>query len=117
MLLDSWLSICGRTPEIVNGRTDLLSVTPSLVERIMDRYLDDFADMELSANEGGWQMIQEVAANLLDELSDEKLSEAEQIFVLVAILRTVKTASCLIMGSNTGHLEDILASDIQAYLV
>lgn len=117
MSLDSWLSICGRVPEITNGRTNLLSVTPSLVEWIMNRYHDDFADMERSASEGGWQMIQEITANLLDDLTDEKLSEAEQIFVLVAILRTVKTASCLIMGADTGNLQRILLSDVQAFLV
>ena len=70
-----------------------------------------------TATEGGLQDIQGLAANVMDFLTDEELTEAEQLYVLVALLRGVKVAQCVLAGSDTAALENILRKDVQAHLV
>lgn len=115
MSLDSWLSICGRTPEIRKGRGDLLQRTPAIVQFVMGDYEDDFRDLIISAQEGGFQAIQDVTRNVMDTLEDQRLSEAEQIYVLVAMLRAVKVARSIIQGVDTQIVEKIILKDIQVY--
>ena len=116
MMLDSWLSICGRAPEIIDGKSSLLRNMPALIQYLLDEFLEDFESIDRSANEGGLQLIQEVAANLMDRLNDEKLSEAEQIFTLGAMLRTAKAGLCVAVGPNTRAVEKILFHDIRVWL-
>ena len=117
MAIDSWLSICGRTPEIVTGRGNLLRKTPALVQFVMDEYGDDFEELQLSATEGGLQVVQNVTGNIMDTLEDQRLSEAEQIYCLVAMLRAVKVARSIIQGVDTRLVDDIILKDAQVYFV
>ncbi|KFZ11255.1 hypothetical protein V502_07646 [Pseudogymnoascus sp. VKM F-4520 (FW-2644)] len=117
MRLDAWLSYVGRTDEISNGPHHLLESTPALVQLLMDEFEVDFQNTDLSAEEGGLQDIQVLAANVMDFLTDEELNEAEQLYVLVAFLRAVKVAQCLQAGPNTVEVLEILRRDIQAHLV
>jgi hypothetical protein len=117
MRLDSWLSYVGRLDEISDGPHQLLRQTPALLHLLMQEFQIDFQNIDLSAKEGGLQDIQGLAANLMDFLTDEELTEAEQLYVLVALLRTAKVGQCVLGGSDTEPLDDILRLDVQAHLV
>ncbi|KAI1124606.1 hypothetical protein F5Y10DRAFT_249052 [Nemania abortiva] len=117
MRLDAWLSYVGRVPEIAEGPHDLLRQTPALVQLLMEDFEIDFQNIDLSAREGGLQDIQGLAENVMDFLTDEELTPPEQLYVLVAFLRGVKAAQCVLDGSDTTDLKDILLKDVQAHLV
>ena len=117
MRLDAWLSYVGRTDEISTGPHHLLKSTPALIQHLIDEFEIDFQNIDLSAEEGGLQDIQGLAANVMDFLTDEELNEAEQLYVLIALLRAVKAAQCLRAGPNTGEALEILSRDVQAHLV
>ncbi|TGJ82438.1 hypothetical protein E0Z10_g6313 [Xylaria hypoxylon] len=117
MRLDAWLSYVGRVPEIAEGPHNLLRQTPALVHLLVDEFEIDFQNIDLSAREGGLQDIQGLAENVMDFLTDEELTQPEQLYVLVALLRGVKAAQCVLAGSNTTEVMDILLKDVQAHLV
>ncbi|OBT53056.1 hypothetical protein VE04_07547 [Pseudogymnoascus sp. 24MN13] len=79
MRLDSWLSYVGRTDEISGGPHHLLKSTTALIQLLIDDFEVDFQNINLSAEEGGLQDIQGLAANVMDFLTDEGLNEAEQL--------------------------------------
>lgn len=53
----------------------------------------------------------------MDFLTDEELTQPEQLYVLVALLRGIKAARCVLAGSDTSQVMDILLKDVQAHLV
>ncbi|RJE25810.1 hypothetical protein PHISCL_01856 [Aspergillus sclerotialis] len=131
MALDSWLSYCGRQPEIceyghangiskpVLGVGVLLYTMPTLVQRTMDSFAYEFANLERTAVDGGLQFVQDIAKNLLETLGwkVEGLSPAEKLFALVAMLRAAKMALCIAQGADTSALRGILLNDVQVHLV
>lgn len=117
MSLDSWLSMAGRTPEISEGNSDLCRTAPALIKKILDEFKEDFEGITESAHDGGFQLIKDVKDNLIDALEDERLSEAEIFFTIVALLRTVKVAHCISLGPSTELIQDILVNDAQVYIV
>jgi hypothetical protein len=131
MALDSWLSYCGRQPEIcghgplsdlsisVVGVGDLLYTMPKLIERTMESFKFEFTNLERTAIDGGHQIVQQIAGNLLDTLGwkVEGLSPAEKLFALVAMLRASKMALCIAQGTDTSTLRGILLNDVQVHLV
>ncbi|KAL8868919.1 MAG: hypothetical protein Q9198_008020 [Flavoplaca austrocitrina] len=117
MMLDSWLSICGREPEILDGASDLRRNMPLLIQFIFEQFGTRFEDLDCTANEGGLQHIQSVARSLLATLDDERLSAAEQIFTIVAMLRTAKVGSCIASGPKTLAVADVLDTDTRVWLV
>jgi hypothetical protein len=131
MAIDAWLSYCGRQPEIcghgsgneldlpVLGLGDLLYTTPTLVQRTMDSFKFEFANLERTAFDGGLQLVRQIALNLLDTLGwkVEGLAPGEKLFVLVAILRAAKMALCIASGTDTSALREILLNDVQVHLV
>ncbi|KAI0860804.1 hypothetical protein F4860DRAFT_188190 [Xylaria cubensis] len=117
MRLDAWLSYVGRVPEIAEGPHNLLRQTPALVHLLIEEFEIDFQNIDLSAREGGLQDIQGLAENVMDFLTDEELTQSEQLYVLVALLRGVKAAQCVLAGSDTTEVMDILLKDVQAHLV
>ncbi|EHK99338.1 hypothetical protein M7I_4804 [Glarea lozoyensis 74030] len=117
MRLDAWLSLCGRTDEIQHGRNDLIKQTPAMVQLVLGEFEYDFMQLDRSDHEGGMQVNQALAANVMDFLLDEELSGAEQLYVLVALLRTVKVGLGVVEGPDTGLLEGILREDIQVHMV
>ena len=117
MMLDSWLSICGRLPEIVEGKASLLRKMPALIEHVMLEFYEDFESIDRSADEGGFQLIRDVARDLMDFLADEGLSPAEQLFTLGALLRTGKMDVCIVLGPDTYEVVDIFSHDVRVWLV
>jgi hypothetical protein len=115
--LDAWLSYVGRMPEITNSRHNLLVKTPVMVKMIYDDLGSDFISMEETASEGGLQDIQLIAAVLIDFLTLEQLAEAEQLFVIVAGIRTAKVCECIARGQNTTYLRKFFYSDMQAHFI
>lgn len=117
MRLDSWLSVCGREPEILDGASDLRHNMPLLIQFLIVEFQDRFRKLGRTSNEGGFQRIRNVARSLLATLNNEKLSAAEQIFTIVAMLRTAKVAACIITGANTEQIRSILLTDTRVWLV
>ncbi|KAJ9606034.1 hypothetical protein H2200_009883 [Cladophialophora chaetospira] len=117
MGLDSWLSFCGRLPEIYDGRNNLHRSMPALVQKIMVDFEYEFSNLERTPTEGGLQIIKEMAELILHTLEKEMLSEAEQLFAIVAMVRAAKMALCVVHGPSTAKLRDILVNDVQVYLV
>ncbi|KUJ17667.1 uncharacterized protein LY89DRAFT_58771 [Mollisia scopiformis] len=116
MGIDSWLSLAGRTPELSDGPANLLRTAPALISRLMREFGDDFANFEFTATKGGLQIIQSLARELMQPLEDESLSEAEQIFTSVALLRIAKVALCIALESDTEQIRGYLSTDIQVYV-
>ena len=117
MRLDAWLSYVGRVPEIADGPHRLLSQAPSFVQLLVEDFELDFQITDRSASDGGLQDIQGLVENVMDLLTDEELTQPEQLYVLVALLRGVKVAQCVLAGSNTKEVQEILFKDVQAHLV
>lgn len=117
MRLDSWLSIVGRMSEIDKGPSGLLKQTPALVQALMEEFELDFHHADLSSQDGGEQTNQETAFSVIDYLKDSGLTEAEVLYALVAVLRTVKVGQCILSGPDTRMLIEILEKDVQVYLV
>ena len=117
MALDSWLSFCGRLPEIYNGRSNLIQIMPGLIQKLMSDFAYEFGNIDRTATEGGWQLMREMADLVLRELDQLLLGEAELLFTLVAVLRAAKMALCVAQGSDTSLLRDILLRDVQVHLV
>jgi hypothetical protein len=116
MALDSWLSFCGRLPEICNGRNNLVRDMPALVQKIMSDFEYEFRNVDRTATEGGWQIIKEMADLVLHELEKLTLDDGEQLFTIVAVLRAAKMALCVVQGPSTVMLRDILLRDVQVYV-
>ena len=117
MMLDSWLSICGREPEIGNGGASLVHTMPSMLASLHDVFYDAFLRIDRTTSEGGLQQIQEVVRDLIEFLVRKRLSEAERLFTLVAMLRTAKVAVCVSTGPSTSQIKSILKSDARVWLV
>ncbi|PQE32230.1 modin protein [Rutstroemia sp. NJR-2017a WRK4] len=117
MRLDSWLSYVGRTNEIGDGPNKLLKNAPAVADLLMEEFELDFQNIDLSASEGGLPDIQAVAALVMDFLTNENLTEAEQLYMLIVLLRAVKVGQSILAGANTWGLYHILVNDIQAHLV
>ena len=115
--LDTWLSFCGRLPEICNGRSGLLRRMPSLALKMMTGFEYEFRNLDRTAAEGGYQIIQELGQLVVRELERQELSDAEQLFAAVAMLRTAKMALYIVQGPSTAKLREILDQDVQVYLV
>lgn len=117
MRLDSWLSWVGRLPMVADGPKQLLKSAPTFVHLLMLEFETDFQLLDLSAHEGGLQDIQKVAANIMDWLLDEDLTDAEQVYVLIAFLRGLKVAQCVLSGPDTTALHRLLHRDVGVHLV
>lgn len=114
--LDSWLSMAGRLPEITGGPSNLLRTLPTLLQRLMTDFVLEFSNLDRTPNDGGLQIIQTIAEALLQTLIEENLSEAEQLFTSIALLRTAKVGLCVVRGPDTAKLGDVLKHDVQVYL-
>ncbi|KAL8893621.1 MAG: hypothetical protein Q9192_005089 [Flavoplaca navasiana] len=117
MMLDSWLSDCGQEPEILNGASDLRDNMPLLIKFIFEKFEERFDTLDRTADEGALQHIQSVARSLSTTLDDERLSAAEQIFTIVAMLRTAKVASCISAGPETCDIIYAFDTDTRVWLV
>ncbi|KAL8736087.1 MAG: hypothetical protein Q9181_002562 [Wetmoreana brouardii] len=116
MGLDTWLSICGRLPQIVDSPNHLLQRLPSLVQQIMTDFDLEFSSVDRKSRSGVIRIIKTISHSLLQYLKQLNLSGAEQLFSLVALLRTVKMALCVVRGTDTAKLRDVLVHDVQIYL-
>ncbi|MCJ1399892.1 hypothetical protein MMC11_003095 [Xylographa trunciseda] len=116
MSLDCWLSFCGRLPEISDGPSNLLRTMPAFIQRIMTDFAMEFAILDRTSKDGGFQIIQDIADSLKEALVEHGLSKPEQLFALVAMLRAAKTALCVIHGPDTAKLREVLLHDVQVYL-
>lgn len=117
MALDSWLSFCGRQPEIYDGRNNLLQSMPMLIQKLMSDYEFEFSSLDRTSADGGHQIVKELAGLIAHSLEKALLSEEEQLFTMMAMLRAAKMALCLLNGPDTAKLREIFIRDAQVYLV
>lgn len=116
MGIDTWLSLCGRTAPIFDGPSNLLRTLPALAQRVLSDFEFEFANLDRTTSmDGGSQLIQTVAESLTAALVEQNLSEPELLFAIVAFLRAAKTALCVVRGSDTAKLRDVLEHDVQVY--
>ena len=73
--------------------------------------------MDRVSKDGGSRIINIISDSILAYLREHGLTEAEQLFCLVALLRTVKMALCVVRGTDTTMLRGVLIHDVQVYLV
>ncbi|KAL8856869.1 MAG: hypothetical protein Q9178_006586 [Gyalolechia marmorata] len=116
MGLDTWLSISGRQPEIMDGPSSLLRALPTLIQKIETDFSLEFSSVDRTSKDGGSRIINTISDSLLAYLNEENLSDAEKLFCLVALLRTAKMALCVARGTDTAMLRDVLVRDVQVYL-
>ncbi|KAL8717382.1 MAG: hypothetical protein Q9225_005363 [Loekoesia sp. 1 TL-2023] len=116
MGLDSWLSMCGRLTEIVDGPGKLLQSMPTLVQQVMTDFDLEFSSVDRTSRDGGLRLIKTISDSLLQYLEEQNLSKAEIFFSIVALLRTAKMALCISRGTDTAKLRDVLLHDVQVYL-
>ncbi|KAL8819259.1 MAG: hypothetical protein Q9223_002267 [Gallowayella weberi] len=116
MGLDSWLSISGRQSEIIDGPSSLLRTLPTLIQLIMTDFHLEFSSVDRTSKEGGFRITKTISDSLLQYLTEQNLSDAEQLFCIVALLRTAKMALCVARGTDTAKLRDVLVQDVQVYL-
>ena len=116
MGLDCWLSFCGRLPEISEGPANLLRTLPTLVQGTMTEFQLEFSSLDRTSRDGGLRIIQTITDSLLQSFSEHRLSTAEQLFMSVALLRTMKLALCVARGTDTTELRDVLVHDVQVYM-
>jgi hypothetical protein len=109
--------MAGRTPEIDDGPANLLRTAPALILKLMYEFGRESESLDLYANEGGLQVVQDLSNELMDALWDEHFTEAEQLFVLVALLRTAEVAQCIYLGPSTKAVGGLLQTDLLVYLV
>ena len=94
---DAWLCFCGGSPESSDGKSDILHNMPSLIQNLTKELGDDFRAINHLVNAGGLHLIQKVKNKLMGVLKDKKLSKAEQLFTLVAMLRAAKAGMYIIL--------------------
>lgn len=116
MGLDSWLSLAGRLPEITLGSGNLLRTLPTLAQRIFTDFDLEFSSLDRTSSDRGLQIIRTIAEGLVQTFEEQGLSEAEQLFTDVALLRTAKVGLCVARGPNTSELRDVLHHDVQVYM-
>lgn len=116
MGLDTWLSISGRQPEIVNGPSGLSRTLPTLIQQIMTDFHLELTSVDRTSKDGGSRIIKTISDSLLEYLKEQGWDDAERLFCIVASLRTVKMALCVARGTDTAMLRDVLVHDVQVYL-
>ena len=114
--LDSWLSICGRMPEISEGPTNLLRNLPAYIQQLMMDFNLEFLSRDRTSPGGSLRIMQTITGSLIQCFTEHHLSTAEQLFTTVAMLRTVKLALCVARGTDTSRLRDVLLHDVQVYM-
>ena len=114
--LDSWLAISGRQIEIAEGPSSLLLTLPTMIQRLLTDLHLEFCTVERARDDGGGRIIRTVSDSLLGYLQEGSLTAAEQLFALIALLRTAKMGMCISRGPDTAKLKDVLMKDVQVYL-
>ena len=109
---DYWLNRAAETECIINGKADLIRNTPALVQYMLQVYYERFTYCYIT----GYDRIG-CARSIRTQLHDLGLSEAEVIFVSVAMLRALRYAFCIGSGLNTRPAQDILRNDLPAHIV
>jgi hypothetical protein len=73
-------------------------------------------DIRYSQREEGDEKIRSVAFSISRSLSEVQHTLAEEYFIWVAFLRTVKVVRRIVQGTDTDHVQKILQEDTLVYL-
>ncbi|KAL8934532.1 MAG: hypothetical protein Q9216_005864 [Gyalolechia sp. 2 TL-2023] len=116
MALDTWLSFAGRTPEIQQGRGQLLLRLPTLIQRIDDEFGFEFNNVGRASKSGGSRIVETVSKSLITFLEEQGFGKAERLFTLVGLLRAGKVELGVVRGVDTRELKDVLERDCQVWM-
>ena len=95
------------------GRKQILTRIPSIIQDIMSQFAHTFEGVA-----GGTRSDLETGAKELKaKLRSLEMSPAETMYLLVAMLRTVKVGTCIGLGNDTTSLLEIIEKDVQAHLL
>jgi len=84
----------------------------------MLRFELSFMEAEIPSVEGGAQFNKELAQSVVECLTNGyKLTRAEALYALVAVLRTVNVGHCVLSGPDPSMLAEIVEKDVQVCLV
>ena len=112
MRLDHWLWRASETHAITQGKANLLKNNSALVEFTIRSFYNRFRHCYITGDSG-----RDTAYYLRGKLEQIGLSPAETVFLLVAVLRTLRYAFCIGCGLNSKPALDILLKDLPAHMV
>lgn len=113
MAIDVWLHVVSRSVAIMAGQKQILHKVPSMVQEVMTEYSHTFESVALGTRAD----LEHSARDLGTTLRSMELSSAEMMYLLVALLRTVKVGLCIGLGNDTTPLLEIIEKDVQAHLL
>jgi hypothetical protein len=114
--LDYWLSWAAKTASIASGSLNVLKYAPAIVEDMYNLFMMHGRDIRYSQREEGDEKIRSVAFSISRSLSEVQHTLAEEYFIWVAFLRTVKVVRRIVQGTDTDHVQKILQEDTLVYL-
>ena len=112
MRFDHWLWRASETRAIGGGGAKVLSTAPAIIEYVMRLFAGDFEGNYITS-----VRTRESGQAIWATMKGIGLSDAESIFMFVAILRTLRVAICISTGLDTSQTLEILDKDIRAHMV
>ena len=112
MGFDQWLWRAGESEAIAKGQGQLLRHTPAFCDHVLSLFSRDFERNYVT----GEDTIQ-CGKTIREILRQWSLSDAERVFLYVALIRTLRVAICIGTGLDTSQALEILEKDIRAHMV
>lgn len=112
MGFDQWLWRAGESEAIARGQGQLLRHTPAFCDHVLSIFSRDF-ERNYTTGEDTIQCGKTIR-RILEQWS---LSDAERVFLYVALIRTLRVAICVGTGLDTSEALEILEKDIRAHMV
>lgn len=117
MVLDCWLTHASHQHEIRSGKAALSMHAPHFVDDILLAEEHRIEAMTWSTGDDGLQELEEGGKRVNDRIMRNlKLNEAEHLFLLVTIYRTIRTAHCLLHGPDSSQVAGILRTNPAVHL-
>lgn len=113
MAIDVWLHVVSKTVPIHAGRKQILARVPQMVQELFAEYGASFETVTL----GTRTALDSCARDLVTTLRGMDVSNAEKMYLLVAVLRTAKVGLCIGLGNDSTPLLGIIEKDVQAHLL
>lgn len=105
MAIDLWLNHAGDLDEIANGKAELSRLTPALVGQVADKFGADIISLAFNKSTGSFQDVTDLAERVCQYMYVAlRLSEAEEIYLLLALYRAMKVGICMSAGTDTASV-------------
>ncbi|KAI9661999.1 MAG: hypothetical protein M1831_002914 [Alyxoria varia] len=112
MRFDYWMWRASETRAIIDGKLNLIRNTPAIVEYLIEFSMGRFEENYV------FELDPKACREAIKKVMiDMGASEAERMFLFVAMLRTLRFAVCVCQGLDTSQALEILKKDIRAHMV